>query len=68
LAGIEVRSLDDNLGRAAGELLGRSRQADVTDAAIVSLANDGDDIITSDIDDLGPMVEATGRHLELIRP
>ena len=67
LAGIEVRPLDDDLGRAAGVLLGRSRQADAIGAAVVLLANDGDDIITSDSDVLGPMVEATGRHLELIR-
>jgi predicted nucleic acid-binding protein len=68
LAGIEVRPLDDDLGRAAGELLGRSRRADIIDAALVLLANDGDDIITSDSEDLSPMVEATGRHVELIRP
>jgi hypothetical protein len=68
LAGIEVRPLDDDLGRAAGVLLGRSKHADVIGAAVVLLANDGDDIITSDSDGLGPLVEASGRHLELIRP
>jgi hypothetical protein len=68
LDGIDVRPLDDDLGRAAGVLLGRTRQADVIDAAVVVLANDGDEIVTSDGDDLDPMVEATGRHIELIRP
>jgi hypothetical protein len=48
--------------------LGRTRQADVIDAAVVLLANDGDEIVTSDRDDLDPMAEATGRHIELIRP
>jgi hypothetical protein len=67
LDGIDVRPLDDDLGRAAGVLLGRTGQADVIDAAVVLLASDGDDIVTSDSGDLGPMVEATGRHIELIR-
>ncbi len=68
LDGIEVRPLDDVLGRAAGALLGRTRQADVIDAAVVLLAEDGDEIVTSDSDDLHPMAQATGRHVELIRP
>ena len=68
LAGIDVRPLDDDLGRAAGALLGRTGQADVIDAAVVLVASDGDEIVTSDSDDLDPMVEATGLHIELIRP
>ena len=68
LDGIDVRPLDDDLGRAAGVLLGRTGHADVIDAAVVLLAQDGDDIVTSDDGDLEPMVEATGRHVQLIRP
>ncbi|HWG73691.1 MAG TPA: hypothetical protein VG184_06520 [Acidimicrobiales bacterium] len=68
LDGIDIQALDDHLGRAAGVLLGRTGQADVVDAVVVLLANDGDDIVTSDRADLEPMVMATGRHVELIRP
>jgi hypothetical protein len=67
LAGIEVRPLDETLGRAAGELLGRARRRDVIDAALVLLAQDGDHIVTSDPDDLEPLARASGRHLEIIR-
>lgn len=67
LAGIEVRPLDDALGRAAGELLGRSRRNDVIDAALVLLANDGDHIVTSDPNDIEPLALAANRHVELIR-
>jgi hypothetical protein len=66
-AGIEIRPLDDALGRAAGELLARARQDDVIDAALVLLAADGDDIVTADPDDLEPLAVAAGRHVELIR-
>lgn len=68
LAGIDVRPLDDALGRAAGALLARSRKSDVIDAALVLLAADGDHIATSDADDLSPLAAASGRHVELIHP
>ena len=67
LAGIEVRPLDDRLGRAAGALLARTAVADVIDAALVLLAVDGDAIVTSDADDMEPLAELAGCHVELIR-
>jgi hypothetical protein len=68
LAGIDVRFLDEDLGRAAGELLGRAGRSDVIDAAVVLVARDGDDIVTSDPEDLRPLAAASARHVELIRP
>ena len=52
LSGIDVRPLDDGLGRRAGTLLAKAGASDVIDAALVLLAEDGDEIITSDPDDL----------------
>jgi hypothetical protein len=68
LAGVDVLPLDEPLGRAAGELLGATALSDVTDAAVVLLSTDGDDIVTSDHDDFERLVSASGRHVELIRP
>jgi hypothetical protein len=68
LGGVDVRSLDASLGRAAGELLGVTGLADVIDAAIVLLSSDGDDIVTVDRGDFERLVAALGRHVELIRP
>lgn len=68
LAGVDVRPLDEALGRASGVLLGASRQTDVIDAALVLLAEDGDRIVTSDPGDIAPLAASTGRHVELIRP
>ncbi len=67
LAAVEVQSLDDSLGRAAGELMARARKSDVIDAALVLLAEDGDYLVTSDPDDLKVLAAVSGRHLELIR-
>jgi hypothetical protein len=66
LDGIEVRSLDDALGRAAGELLAEANTSDVIDAALVLLAADGDIIVTSDPDDIEPLAIAAGLDIELI--
>jgi hypothetical protein len=67
LAGIDVRALDESLGRAAGELLARARKFDVVDAALVLLAEDGDVVLTSDPGDLKALAAASGRHVELVR-
>lgn len=63
---IEVRPLDEELGRHAGELLARSRTADVIDAALVLLSEDGDEILTSDAKDLRPLAQLADRHVDLI--
>jgi len=66
LAGVDVRPLDDGLGRAAGVLLARAGADDVIEAALVLLARDGDEIATSDVDDLEPLAGHADRHVELV--
>ena len=66
LAGVDVAALDDGLGRRAGLLLAHAGQVDAIDAAVVCLADDGDDIVTSDARDLEILARAAGVHVELI--
>lgn len=66
LPGVDVRALDDGLGRQSGVLLGAAGQGDVVDAAVVLLADDGDEIFTSDPRDLQDLASVAGRHVELI--
>jgi hypothetical protein len=66
LPGIDVVPLDAELGRSAGMLLKAARAVDAIDAALVALASDGDDILTSDVDDLRSLAAAAGVHVELI--
>jgi hypothetical protein len=47
-------------------LLARVGRADAIDAAVVCLAADGDDILTSDPGDLRVLAEAADIHVELI--
>lgn len=66
LAGVQVAAIDDSLGRRAGMLLARSGQSDAVDAAVVCLAADGDDILTSDPGELRALAEAAEIHVDLI--
>lgn len=66
LDGVDVRPIDDDLGRRAGVLLGRAARADVIDAALVLLAADGDEIFTSDVSDLKPLAAASGKLVDLV--
>ncbi len=66
LRAVEVRPLDDALGRRAGRLLAASRTRDVIDAAIVILADDGDQILTSDPMDIELLAQALGNHVEIV--
>jgi hypothetical protein len=68
IAGIDVRSFDEPLGRAVGQLLASAGSSDVIDAAVVLLATDGDEIVTSDHDDLEQLARALGRHVDLTHP
>lgn len=66
LGGVAVVPVDDPLGRRAGLLLARAATTDAIDAAVVCLARDGDDILTSDPADLLALARAAGTHVELI--
>jgi hypothetical protein len=67
LLGIHVRSIDDDLGRRAGALLGRARKSDVIAAAVVLIADDEDEVLTDDPTDLAELASAAGRILHLAR-
>ncbi len=66
LEGMEVAPLDGELGRRAGVLLAKTRTRDVIDAAVVLLADNDDWILTSDPDDLRPLIAAAGLHVDVI--
>ncbi|HEX9296407.1 MAG TPA: hypothetical protein VF881_11240 [Polyangiaceae bacterium] len=66
LPGVDVVPVDAELGRSAGMLLKAAHAVDAIDAALVALASDGDDILTSDVDDLRSLAAAAGVQVELI--
>jgi len=67
LPGVEIQPIDEGVGRSIGVLLAAAGLDDVVDAAVVLLAQDGDEILTGDPADLGALASAAGLHVELIR-
>lgn len=66
LDGIEILPLDGTLGRQAGELLALTGLNDVIDAALVLLARDGDQLLTSDPGDLEPLARAARLSVDIV--
>ena len=66
LGAIDVVPLDEGLGRRAGILLARSGLTDAIDAALVSLAGHGDQIFTSDPDDIAALAAASNQRIDII--
>ena len=65
LQAIKTIPLDQELGRRAGVLLARSGLVDAVDAALVAMADHGDQILTSDPDDLALLVAASTRRVDI---
>ena len=66
LHAVETVPLDEALGRRAGVLLARCGLGDAVDAALAAMAAHGDQIITSDPDDLAALVAATDRRVDVV--
>ena len=66
LQAVEVVPLDAELGRSAGVLIAGSGLADAFDAALVALADHGDQIITSDPSDLSILAAASNRRIDVV--
>jgi hypothetical protein len=66
LRAVEVRVVDEALGREAGRLLGMSGTSDPIDATVVLLARPGDRIVTSDVDDIRVLAESAGVRVTIV--
>jgi predicted nucleic acid-binding protein len=68
LAGCEVTSLTEAQARTVGSLLARTRTSDVVDASVLVVARErGEQVLTSDPEDLRPLSAALGQPLVTIR-
>ncbi len=66
LKSIDVKAVDQRLGREGGILLGRAGSEDAVDASVVAVSATGDRILTSDVGDIGPLVAASERSILII--
>lgn len=66
LRSVDVKPVDQRLGRNAGVLSGRAGHHDAIDATVVAVASAGDRIVTSDPDDIRTLVAASGRPILVV--
>jgi len=66
LRAVDVRPVDEQLGRDAGALLGKSGTDDPIDATVVLVARAGDRILTSDPDDIGRLASSSGKRVAVV--
>ena len=66
LNAVDIVTVEDQLGRNCGVLLGKAAMSDPIDAAVVLIATSGDRIATSDPDDIRRLAEAAARPVTLI--
>ncbi len=63
---IDLRPVELDDAKQAGELLGRAGTSDIVDALVALLALPGDQLLTSDPDDLVPLVDACQVHVRVV--
>jgi hypothetical protein len=66
LKSVDIKAVDDHLGRQAGLLLGQAGMTDAADASVVAVAATGDRVLTSHPGDIRPLVAASGRSTPVI--
>lgn len=66
LDAVEIVTVEDQLGRNCGVVLGKAKMSDPIDAGVVLIAESGDRIVTSDPDDIGRLADAAARPVTVI--
>ena len=66
LKAVDVKAVDEHLGRQAGVLLGRAGTEDAVDASVVAVSATGDRIVTSDPGDIDRLVAACERSILVV--
>jgi hypothetical protein len=66
LRAVDVRTIDHEMGRAAGVLLAAADTSDPIDATVVLLAEPGDRILTSDPADLTKLATAASNRAVIV--
>ena len=66
LRAVDVRPIDERLGRESGILIGRARTTDPIDATVVLVSSHGDRILTSDPSDLRHLAATARKRVAII--
>jgi len=67
LQGLLAVELTGERARHVGTLLGRANRRDVVDGSLIDAATDGDEILTTDPDDITALARNSGKNLIVTR-
>jgi len=67
LRGVDERDLTSDQARLVGRLLRQAGTTDVVDGTLVDIANDGDEVLTSDPGDIRALAMTAGKKLLITR-
>jgi hypothetical protein len=66
LRAVDVRSVDEQMGRDAGALLAKTHTEDPIDATVMLIARSGDRILTNDPTDIGRLASSSGKRVVIV--
>lgn len=66
LRSVDVKAVDQTLGKQGGVLLGRAGMDDAVDASVVAVSATGDRIATGDPGDIRALVATSGRSILVV--
>jgi hypothetical protein len=66
LRAVDVRPVNEEMGRDAGALLSKAGTDDPIDATVVLVARSGDRILTSDPDDIEHLASRSGKKVAIV--
>ncbi len=66
LTAVDVKAVDERLGKKGGVLLGLAGAQDAVDASVVVVSATGDRIVTSDSKDIRRLVAASGLTIHIV--
>lgn len=66
LRGVDERPIDDESSPRIGYILAQASRTDIVDGSIIEIAADGDEVLTTDPEDLTHLASAAGLRLVII--
>lgn len=66
LKSVDVKAIDETVGKAGGLLLGKAGPRDAVDAGVVAVSATGDRIVTSDPREIRALVAVSGRTIHIV--
>jgi hypothetical protein len=66
LRGVDEVAIEPASSPRVGAILAASRTSDIVDASLIEIAADGDEVITSDPDDLVHLARSIGKRISII--